>query len=305
MGDWSRGEIQFRALDRFDERYGCYRLPAREAEAEMVSSLRQFGQLSPRVCRWEGETPSVIDGFRRLHAARQIAGLAGLTTRLIEIDEREANVAIYRLNQVGRRVHVLEEAWLVYALVREDGLSQLEVAQLMGRHKSWVCRRLALPEKLAPLVRQDLQLGRLSPTAARSLTRLPAGNQEEVLEAARRESLTAAEVRGVVELLLSSSTREQKEFVLEKPRQALSQARGGPTRSWDPRLSTAGNRVARKLGGLLDSLAGMENWLRYRGRGELLLWDVGILSPGFERLARDSQVVGELAGDFVEEMKLG
>ena len=122
----------------------------REAEAEMVSSLRQFGQLSPVVCRWQEETPSLIDGFRRLHAARQIAGLGGLTTRLIEIDDREAKVAMYRLNLVGRRVHVLEEAWLVYALVREDGLSQLEVAQLMGRHKSWVCRRLALLEKLAP-----------------------------------------------------------------------------------------------------------------------------------------------------------
>jgi len=149
MRDWSRGEIQFFALDRFDERYGCYRLPAREAEADMVSSLRQFGQLSPVVCRWQEEVPSLIDGFRRLHAARQIAGLGGLTTRLIEIDDREAKVAMYRLNLVGRRVHVLEEAWLVYALVREDGLSQLEVAQLMGRHKSWVCRRLALLEKLA------------------------------------------------------------------------------------------------------------------------------------------------------------
>jgi ParB-like chromosome segregation protein Spo0J len=218
-----------------------------------------------------------------LQAARQIAGLGGLTTRLIEIDDREAKVAMYRLNLVGRRVHVLEEAWLVYALVREDGLSQLEVAQLMGRHKSWVCRRLALLEKLTPAVRQDLQLGLLSPTAARSLTQLPAGNQEEVLEAVRRESLTAAEVREVVDLLLSSSTREQKQFVLEKPRQALSQARGGPTRSWDPRLSTAGNRVARNLGGLLDYLAGMENWLR---------------------LARDSRVVGELAGDLVQEMQL-
>jgi len=92
--------------------------------------------------------------------------------------------------------------------------------------------------------------------------------------------------------------------VLEKPRQALSQARGGPTRSWDPRLSTAGNRGARKLGGLLDYLAGMENWLRHRGRAELSLCDVGILSPGFERLARDRRVVGELAEDLVQEMKL-
>jgi hypothetical protein len=62
--------------------------------------------------------------------------------------------------------------------------------------------------------------------------------------------------------------------------------------------------VARKLGGLLDYLAGMENWLRHRGRSELSLCDVGILSPGFERLARDSRVVGELAGDLVQEMKL-
>jgi hypothetical protein len=163
---------------------------------------------------------------------------------------------------------------------------------------------LALLEKLAPGVRQDLQLGLLSPTAARAMTQLPTGNQGELLETVRRESLTAAEVRDVVQLLLGSSTREQKEFVLEKPRQALSQARGGPRPAWDPRLSTAGNRVARKLGALLDYLAGMENWLRHRGRGELSLCDGGILSPGFARLAQDGRVVSELAHDLVEEMKL-
>ena len=120
----------------------------------------------------------------------------------------------------------------------------------------------------------------------------------------RRESLTVAELREVVDLLLASSTREQKEFVLEKPRQALAQAHGSPVRSWDPRLSTAGNHVARKLSGLLDSLARMENWLRHSGRGELSLCDTAVLSPGFARLARDGCVVGELAADLVEEMKL-
>lgn len=304
VGDWSRGGIEVFALERFDERYGCYRLPARESEPEMIASLRQFGQLSPVVCRLEEETPCLIDGFRRLHAAQRIEGLSGLAARLIEVDNRQAKVAMYRLNQVGRRVHVLEEAWLVYALVREDGLSQLEVAQLMGRHKSWACRRLALLEKLCPEARQDLQLGLLSASAARSLLQLPAGNQRELLECLQRESLTAAEVREVVNLLLASSTREQKAFVLEKPRQALSQARGGPTRIWDPRLSTAGNRVARKLSGLLDFLAGMENWLRYRGRGDLLQCDREILRPGFQRLAGDGRVVAELAEDLVQEMKL-
>jgi len=62
--------------------------------------------------------------------------------------------------------------------------------------------------------------------------------------------------------------------------------------------------VARKLGWLLDNLSRMENWLRHTGRGELSLCDCTILSPGFERLSRDGRVVGELAGDLVEEMKL-
>ena len=105
-------------------------------------------------------------------------------------------------------------------------------------------------------------------------------------------------------LFLAASTREQKEFVLEKPRQALDAGPRRPTCSWDPRLSTAGNRVARKLGWLLDNLARMENWLRHQGRGELSLCDGPILSPGFERLMQDGRTVAELAEDLVAEMKL-
>lgn len=302
MADWSAREIHYFALELFDERYARYRLAGREAEPELIASLRQFGQMSPVVCCLREERPSLLDGFKRLWSARVIEEIRGLSTRLIEVDERQAKAAIYRLNQVGRRIHVLEEAWLAYALVREDGLSQLEVGQLLGKHKSWVCRRLALLERLADEARQDLQLGLLSPTAARSLLRLPAGNQRDLLETVRRESLTAGEVGAVVDLLLASSTREQKEFVLAKPREALAQARGGPIRSWDPRLSTAGNRVARKLGWLLDNLSGMENWLRHRGRGELSLCDCAVLRPGFERLGRDVRVVAELAEDLAEEM---
>lgn len=290
-------------LDSFDERFGGYRLGAVEVEPTMLASLREFGQLSPVVCCQREEVVCLLDGYQRLRAARQI-NLPGLSVLFLQVDDRQAKAAMYRLNQGTRRIHVLEEAWIIQALVREDGLSQAEVADLLGRHKSWVCRRLALLEKLAPQARQDLQLGLLSATAARELLRLPHGNQLELLECMRRESLTTGEIREIVDLLLAASTREQKEFVLEKPRQALSQARGGPIRSWDPRLSTAGNRVARKLGWLLDNLAQMENWLRHSGRGELSLCDGTILSPGFERLARDGRVVAELAGDLVEAMKL-
>ena len=85
--------------------------------------------------------------------------------------------------------------------MREDGLSQAEVAELLGRHKSWVCRRLARLEKLDQEVRQDLEVGLLTPTAAREMP-VPAGNQSEVVDVMRREALNGEELAGVVRLLL-------------------------------------------------------------------------------------------------------
>ena len=99
----------------------------------------------------------------------------------------------------------LEEAWIVQGLVRDDGMTQVEAAHLLGQHKSWVCRRLALLEKLSVAVKEDLRLGLLGPALARQLTRLPAGNQEAVLALTRRETLTAQEVSGVIELLQGAS----------------------------------------------------------------------------------------------------
>src|ERR1700719_1848511 len=130
---------------------------------------------------------------------------------------------------------------------RRDGGSQSEVAELLGGHKSWVCRRLALLEKLADNVRQELEVGLLTPTAAREIARLPAGNQSEVLDGSRREVLNSDELGGVVRLLLGAVTAEQKLFVLTKPREALGHTGATPREGWDPRLSARGNRVSKQL----------------------------------------------------------
>jgi len=127
---------------------------------------------------------------------------------------------------LGGRTRELEEAWIVHALVREDGLSQVEVAELLGRHKSWVCRRLALIERLGPEARDELRVGLLSPTAARQLVRLPRRNQPEVLELMQREALSGTELAGVVDLLLECPGRSQQEYILGRPRKALSQLKG-------------------------------------------------------------------------------
>lgn len=299
MRAWEPGAVRPLAVADLGERYRRYRLSDPAAEDAMARSLRQYGQLSPVVvCLREGR-PELLDGFKR-RAAAALLPWRTLSVRVVEADEAQAKAAIYGLNRTGSRPQPLEEAWIVQALVREDGLTQVQAAELLGQHKSWVCRRLAFLERLADEVKAELRLGLLPPSLARQLTRLPLGNQAAVLVTVRREALTALEARGVIDLLHGANP-EQEQFILAQPREALLQAEGvqGPIR--DLRLSPGGNRVARQLRYLLDALGSMANWLRYPGLAELKRSDRLLLAPRFTRLSQETHLVVALVDDLLGE----
>jgi ParB/RepB/Spo0J family partition protein len=286
------GSVRPVALSALGQKYRRYRLADPPAEEAMAGSLRRWGQLSPVVACVHGGQLEVVDGFKRLAAAQQV-GWTTLSVRVIDVDERTAKAALLGLNRDQRPVRELEEAWIVQALVRDDGLTQVEAAHLLGQHKSWVCRRLALLERLSVAVKEDLRLGLVGPSLARQLTRLPAGNQEAVLALVRRETLTAQEVSGVIELLQGASP-EQAAFVLAKPREALAQVQGVPVALRDPRLSRAGNWLARHLSQALEALVRVETWLRTPNERELRGPDREIVRPLLARVGDQASVVAEL-----------
>ena len=300
---WASEDLLRLKQEEIGEHYGRYRLHLPEAERAMARSLERYGQLSPVVVCRRQDRYELIDGFKRLGAARRLVPLESLAARLLEADERSAKAAIYGLNRAGGRTRELEEAWIIHALVRDDGMSQVEVAELLGRHKSWVCRRLALIERLGSKARDDLRVGLLSPTAARQIVRLPEGNQGEVLDAARREALAGAELTGLVDLWLGCATASQQQYILAHPREALSQAKGLLHAVRDPRLSEAGNHLWKRIGLLLDVLGRMEVWLAHHGRSGLTAEDRLLLTPRFEKLARDAGSVAALSSDLVNELK--
>src|SRR5215831_6035783 len=300
---WASDNLLALKPEEIGEHYGRYRLHVPEAERAMAKSLERYGQLSPVVVCRRNDRYELIDGFKRLGAVRRLAQVDHLSARLMEADERTVKAAIYGLNRAGGRTRELEEAWIIHALVREDGMSQVEVAELLGRHKSWVCRRLALIERLGPKARDELRVGLLSPTAARQIVRLPQGNQAEVLDAVRREALSGAELTAVVDLWLGSSDHPQQQYILAHPREALSQSKGVVPAGRDPRLSEAGNHIWKRVGLLLDVLGRMEVWLAHHGRAGLTADDRTVLAPRFERLSRDAGSVAALSRDLVTEMK--
>jgi ParB/RepB/Spo0J family partition protein len=289
---FEEGIVRPVSLAALGQRYRCYRLADPLAEEALAASLRRWGQLSPVVACRRGEELELLDGFKRWAAAPQV-GLTTLSVRVLAMDDRTAKAAILGLNRGQRGVRELEEAWIVQALVREDGLTQVEAAHLLGQHKRWVCRRLALLEKLSDAVKEEMRLGLLGPALARQLVRLPAGNQEAVLALTRRQTLTTQEVSEVIDLLQGAS-EEQAAFVLSQPRQALAQTRSLPVALRDPRLSRAGNWLARHLTQALEALGRVENWLHTPNERELREGDREVLEPLLRRVGDQAGTVAEL-----------
>jgi ParB/RepB/Spo0J family partition protein len=196
-------EIVEIAVARIGERYGQLRIVVPNADRAMVRSMEKYGQLTPVVVNMvEQNSYELLDGFKRLRASRSL-GRQSLKARTMNLGVRAGKAAIMQLNWVGKSISTMEEAMVVHSLYHEDGLTQVEIATLLGRHKSWVCRRISLIERLSGEVQDNIRLGLLSVSIGTELARLRRSNQERVLQAIRKHHLTWRETRKLVATLLS------------------------------------------------------------------------------------------------------
>ena len=192
--------------DKFSELRLC---EAQELVA-MRRSLDRYGQLQPVVAfRDESSQLEVVDGLKRLQAARAL-GWPELWVSVADVGSVDAKVWLLELHQCHGLTE-LEEGWLVRSLHRDDGLSQGAIAQRLGRHKSWVCRRLLLVEGLETAVQTDVRLGLLKPRAALALGPLPRGNgrQAEAAAVVMHRGMTVRQTERMVADLAQAQSAEE------------------------------------------------------------------------------------------------
>lgn len=187
------------------------RLRGPAAVQKIRESIAAHGQLSSVVAFATATGVELIDGFKRVEAAEAL-GLGTLRVRVVEATPAQAKVSIAILN-THQSLDEIEEAWLVRALYREDDLSQPAIAQLFGRHKSWVCRRLALAESLDESTEADLRLGVLNASSARELARLPRGNQRAAADVVIRRGLTSHQTAQLVRSVLELAEDQRAAFL--------------------------------------------------------------------------------------------
>ena len=189
------------AISEIGQRYGALRIVTPRADAVMVKSIQKYGQISPVVCVKGGGGYELIDGFKRLRAYRKLSKET-VRAKVIEVSGRVCKAAIIQLNQWGRSINEIEEGLVLQSLHREDGLTQIEIAALLGRDKSWVSRRIALIERLSEDVQEDIRLGLISVITGRELAKLPRGNQKETADAIAKHRFSTREAAKLIGHLL-------------------------------------------------------------------------------------------------------
>ena len=199
-----RSETVDMPLTRISERFGYLRIINPQADKAMLRSMEKYGQMtSVVVSRMEKGRYEMLDGFKRLRAGRALL-LPSLNARILDLGIRAGKVALMQLNWIGKSISSMEEAMVLHSLYHEDALSQVEIATLLGRHKSWVCRRVSLIERLSDEVQENIRLGLLPISMGVELAKLQRSNQEVLLETIRKHHLTWRETRKMVSALQSN-----------------------------------------------------------------------------------------------------
>jgi ParB family transcriptional regulator, chromosome partitioning protein len=193
----------FQPRKRFDD----------ERLKELADSIRADGVLQPVVVRRKGTSYELVMGERRLQAAR----LADLPTIPVVVrDVRDADALRLAIveNVQRENLNAIEEANAFRRLVSEFGLSQADLAGLVGKDRSSVAntlRLLNLPDEVQHMIEE----GALTGGHARALLSLP--TQKEQLALARRiveQNLSVRQVEaevGLTRVKKSTQARRHKE----------------------------------------------------------------------------------------------
>lgn len=146
---------------------------------------------------------------RDFHAVKTM-GVTEIEVRVYAFPEKNAEIFSLIEKLKAENLGVMEEAYLMKRLVQEYGITQDNVAALIGRSRSAVANTLRLLT-LSPEVIGLLECGRLSAGHARTLVRVPQSQQYAFAEEALKRGYSVREMERAVKAFLTPPEVLQQE----------------------------------------------------------------------------------------------
>lgn len=213
-----------------------------EELADLESSLRATGLLQPITLRPGGRAGGyeLIAGERRLRAATRL-GWTEIPAIVREVDDRTLLTFAIVENLQRVDLNPLEEAEGFKRLIDEFGLTQQQVADVVGKDRTTVTnllRVLSLPDPIKVMLRD----GAISLGHARALLALSdSGHMQELANVAVAEALSVREVERRVRATNEPFSAHTGTTSAGRPQQ------GTPAPTLNPHLKLIEDRLRRKL----------------------------------------------------------
>jgi ParB family chromosome partitioning protein len=150
----------------------------KERIEELAKSLKR-GMLHPIIAVEKNGTLVVVAGYRRLKALERL-GVEETYVAVIKGDDKEAFMKAIVENLLRRDLNPIEQAEAFRRAVKVLGMTFGAIARHLGKHRSYVSRRLALL-RLHPDVQDWVAHGRLSPDLALKLLTVKDSRQQKLL----------------------------------------------------------------------------------------------------------------------------
>ncbi|MBQ3193587.1 MAG: ParB/RepB/Spo0J family partition protein [Oscillospiraceae bacterium] len=180
-----------------------------DALDELADSIRRHGILQPLSVRRRGNGYELISGERRLRAA-ELAGVTDVPCILMNMDDQESGLAAMVENLQRQDLDFIEEAMGLARLARDYGMSQEQLARLLGKSQSAIANKLRILRH-SEAVLNALRQANLTERHARALLKLQ--SQEQTLAAISRiakEGMSVARTERYVESLLAQREEQPK-----------------------------------------------------------------------------------------------
>lgn len=144
---------------------------------ELVEKITTYGVLIPILVRLDGERFKVIEGRRRVKAARAI-GLTSIPARVTDVRGRAMSAALTVVTHSTRNENAAAEFDAINSLL-VNGASEQDLVEATGLPVQTIRKRMSLgslTEDLMDLFRQ----GKIAPSAAEAAAKLPQERQQDL-----------------------------------------------------------------------------------------------------------------------------
>ncbi len=181
---------------------------------ELASSIKSHGLLQPVVIRTRPDgSYELIAGERRLRAST-LAGLDEIPAIVENVSDKDASTFALIENLQREDLNPLEEASGYHRLQEEFGLTQDDLARVVGKSRSTVANSIRLLG-LGLRSKQLLQSGRLEMGHARALLALSGVEQDKIAELISNKKYSVRQAEKLIRSVASDNfgqkeTRKQK-----------------------------------------------------------------------------------------------